>query len=67
MVDSITAADLKRYRQLVGLSQGQLARTLSVSQPMLSLWEAGRRPIPPARARRLLKLLSELPSRAGRS
>lgn len=35
-------AALRRYREVRGWSQGQLARRIGVTQATVSLWEAGR-------------------------
>ncbi|HYH18471.1 MAG TPA: helix-turn-helix transcriptional regulator [Azospirillum sp.] len=49
---------LRTARRLVRLTQEDFAADLGRSQSMVALWEAGRRPIPPAVRRRVLDILA---------
>jgi len=55
----VTAGEIVRLRQRLGLTQRELARWLGVSESAVSLWEAARRR-PRGPAHRLLKLIAEL-------
>jgi DNA-binding transcriptional regulator YiaG len=57
------AADLKVARETAGLSQGQLAAKLKVSQPMVSSVESGRVRAPVGYVEKVLKACT-LPTRA---
>lgn len=52
------ASELKIARIRADLEQAQVAEKLGVSQVTVSLWERGKREIPPARAKQLSELLS---------
>lgn len=41
----MTGAQLKRWRERVGISQGELARILDMHQPHISNMECGKKPI----------------------
>jgi transcriptional regulator with XRE-family HTH domain len=41
-VRDTSSSVIAKYRQLSGLSQVELARSLGVSQPLVSSWECGR-------------------------
>ena len=43
----MTPAELTQARMALALSQRGLARVLGVSTGAVSLWEAGKRPVPP--------------------
>ena len=45
-VHSVSGAELRRARKLLGWTQKELAYRLGMSQPEASLWETGRVPIP---------------------
>ncbi|HEY0833473.1 MAG TPA: helix-turn-helix transcriptional regulator [Azospirillum sp.] len=49
---------LRTARRLVRLTQEDFAADLGRSQSMVALWEAGRRPLPPAVRRRVLDILA---------
>jgi DNA-binding transcriptional regulator YiaG len=55
------AADIKKTRELVGVSQAVFARMLGVSAALVRSWECGQRKPAPI-ARRLLDLISANPS-----
>ena len=54
-VDLEIALRLKKLRELKGLSQGDMAKLLNVSQKAISQWERGERAIPAV----ILKALKE--------
>lgn len=49
----------RRARERAGLTQAQLAVRLGVSQPAVSDWENGRKPIPTARLADIAAVLTE--------
>lgn len=52
------ASELKIARVRADMSQAQVAKSIGVSSVTVSLWELGKRDIPPARAKQLSELLS---------
>lgn len=43
----MTPADLTLKREKLGLTQAELSRALGLSKGAISLWESGKRAIPP--------------------
>jgi len=56
-VARLDAPELRAARRRAGLRQRELADALAVSQGMVSLWETGRRPVPPGRVDHVLAVL----------
>jgi len=65
MPEPLTAADLKSYRERLGLTQAQLAARLGVDAMTVSRWERGAQGIRHAAALRLqLEALLRTPASA---
>ena len=60
---AMTGADVRRFRQQAGWTQGRLAARLGATQAYLSLMESGRRRVPDRVVRRVARLL-KLPATA---
>lgn len=58
------AAALRRWRVINRVKQAAAAERLGVAQSTVSRWEAGRQPIDPGEARRLLALVAARPDSA---
>jgi hypothetical protein len=56
-VSRLGAPELRAARRRAGLRQRELADALAVSQGMVSLWETGRRLVPPGRVDHVLAVL----------
>jgi predicted transcriptional regulator len=55
-MDGQQQQQIRRLRQLVGFSQERLPDLLHVRQPFIAAIEAGKRPVPTARARQIERL-----------
>lgn len=55
------AAVIRTAREMAGLSQAELARRIGTSQPALSAYERGHRPVTPDLVRRILETLGTTP------
>jgi DNA-binding XRE family transcriptional regulator len=62
ILPTMRGAELRAARLEAGLRQGELARRIGVSQGMLSLWETGRRPIPPGRVLPIAEAVARAPA-----
>lgn len=56
MGDKMTAMEVKKIREELGVSQYELADRLGVTQAAVSLWESGAR-LPSATVVKLLKII----------
>lgn len=63
--ESISATDLRAARRRAGLSQAALATRVGASQPALSAWELGRRPVAVEHRERLRLVLADAPAAPG--
>jgi uncharacterized protein len=52
---------IRTAREMAGLSQAELARRIGTSQPALSAYERGHRPVSPELVRRILETLGIMP------
>src|SRR4051812_11672074 len=49
--------NLKKFRVAAGLTQSKIASAVGITQPNYHRWEAGSAPIPPAKLKKLAKVL----------